>query len=152
MSLGAAPRKLNEIADKVWRMVLGVRIRPVECEPLLGDIKEFVLASVMISGAREAVLTLGCSNEVARLAAATMFGKQVEDVDPEETRDAVGELANMLGGNFKTLLKGDCRLSVPREVTTIPECQTEPALFRRQWFECESGLILVHLHWKEAAS
>lgn len=152
MRIGVAPTKLNEIADKVWRMVLDVRLKPVEREPTLQELTDFVLASITISGAWDAVLTLGCSNSVARKAAATMFGKQIEEVEPEELRDALGELTNMLGGNFKILLKGDTRLSLPHPVTEIPGHLTEVTQGKRQWFKCESGLILVHLHWKEAPS
>lgn len=147
MSIGVGPRKLNEVADRVWKMVLDIRLRPVEREPLLREPEDFVLASVTISGTWQAEVTLGCSGGLARMAAATMFGKQVDEVDPLEIRDALGELTNMLGGNVKTLLKGDARLSVPRVVSEIPACPVELVPFTRQWFECERGFVLVHMHW-----
>ncbi len=146
MNIGVAPTKLSSIADNVWKMVLGFGLRPVESDPQGPGPHDFVLASVTISGAWQGVLTLGCSSNVARRAAATMFRKLPEDTAPGEIRDALGELTNMVGGNFKTLLKGDCRLSVPRAVETIPCHPAESGPQRHQWFECEGGVVLLHVH------
>ncbi len=100
MNIGAAPAKLNEITDKVWRMVLGFRLKPVDAAPARPEPHDFVLASVTISGTWQGELTLGCSTTVARRAAATMFGILPQDAAPEEIRDALGELTNMVGGSF----------------------------------------------------
>ena len=145
MNIGAAPAKLNEITDKVWQMVLGFRLKPVATGPSRPEDQDFVLACVTISGTWQGVLTLGCSTTVARRAAATMFGILPQDAAPEEIRDALGELTNMVGGNFKTLLKDDCRLSLPSTVDVIPHGQVDPAPVKHQWFECEGGLVLLHV-------
>jgi len=151
MSIGVAPTKLNTIADMVWRMVLGFQLKPVACDPQHPGLDDIVLASVTISGAWHGVLTLGCSTDVARRAAASMFGKPPHEAAPDDIRDALGELTNMIGGNFKTLLKGDCRLSVPNIVDTIPQGPTDPASVGPQWFECEGGVVLLHVAQRGAA-
>jgi chemotaxis protein CheX len=145
MNNEVAPARLVEIAQNVWQMVLGFRLRPVESDPRRPEAQDLMLARVSISGAWQGELTLGCSTEVARRAAAAMFGKLPKDANPEEIRDALGELANMVGGNFKTALKGDCRLSVPTAVNTIPHGQLEPAPVKHQWFECEGGFVFLHV-------
>jgi chemotaxis protein CheX len=145
MSIGVAPTRLNSIAEKVWRMVLGFQLKPVECDPQRPGLHDILLASVTISGAWQGVLTLGCSTSVARSAAAAMFGKLPQDAAPDDIRDALGELTNMVGGNFKTLLKGDCRLSVPNIVDTIPQGSMDPASVGHQWFECEGGVVILHV-------
>jgi chemotaxis protein CheX len=150
MSADVAPAKLNEITAKVWSMVLGFRIQPVQCDPGRVEAQDFVLGKVAISGSWVGAVTLGCSTGLARRAAAAMFGKLPADADAGEIRDALGELTNMVGGNFKTLLKGDCRLSVPNVVDTVPYGQVDPAPVEHQWFECEGGVVLLHVFKKEA--
>lgn len=150
MNIGAEPTKLNEIADKVWRMVLGTRLTPVApCSS--PNCQQFVLASVKITGAWNGELTLGCSTAVARHAASIMFGKPEDAAIEEDMRDALGELTNMVGGNFKTLLKGDCRLSVPKLVDELPNNRLVPETITHQWFECDGGWVVIHL-LKEAAA
>ena len=152
MNSGAAPTKLNEIADKIWRMVLGSKLTPVTSCPRPSDCPDLVLSSVTISGAWNGVLTLGCSVDVARRAASVMFGKPVEATAADDLRDALGELTNMVGGNFKTLLKGDCRLSVPKVVSEVPNEQLTPSPLKHQWYQCDGGLVLLHLFKETAAA
>jgi chemotaxis protein CheX len=140
-----APAKINEITEKVWSMVLGFRILPVKCDPGRAQAQDFVLGKVSISGSWQGAVTLGCSSGLARRAAAAMFGKLPADADAGEIRDALGELTNMVGGNFKTLLKGECKLSVPNVVDTVPYGQVDPAPTLHQWFECEGGVVLLHI-------
>jgi chemotaxis protein CheX len=151
MKLGVNLSKLDEIAGKVWRMVLGSGLSPVECVAPPLETSDLLLASVTISGAWKGILTLGCSTEVARRAAATMFGKPAESADSSDIQDALGELTNMVGGNFKTTLKGDCRLSVPKIVSNIPQAELTLEPIRQQWFRCDGGFVLLHV-LKEAAA
>lgn len=143
MSVEVASARLNEIASKVWAMVLGYKLSPVACDPARTD--AFVLGKVTISGTWHGSVTLGCSVPLARRAAATMFGKSPGDAEPDEIRDALGELTNMVGGNFKTLLKGDCRLSVPKVLDTVPYGEVVPAPIEHLWFECEGGVVIVNV-------
>ncbi|MCU0705946.1 MAG: chemotaxis protein CheX, partial [Fimbriiglobus sp.] len=41
------------------------------------------------------------------------FDTPSAEVTPAELADALGELANMVGGNLKALLPDGCRLSLP---------------------------------------
>ena len=43
-----------------------------------------------------------------------MFGVDPESISVEQVEDALGELANMTGGNFKSLVPGPSVLSLPR--------------------------------------
>ena len=140
--------KLSEITEKVWSMMLGFRIQPVVFDLERAESQFFVLGRVMISGNWQGAVTLGASAGLARRAAATMFGKLPSDADAAEIRDALGELTNMIGGNFKTLLKGDCRLSVPDVLDTVPFGQVD--LREHQWFECEGGIVLVNAASKDS--
>jgi chemotaxis protein CheX len=144
MSVEVAPARLNEIAEKVWAMVLGMRLSPSKCDPAKAD--AFVLGRVTITGTWEGAVTLGCSPLLARHAAAAMFGKRPNEAEPDEIRDALGELTNMVGGNFKTLLKGECRLSVPKVIDKVPYGQVVPAPNEHLWFECKEGVVILNVH------
>jgi chemotaxis protein CheX len=139
--------KLPEITEKVWSMMLGFRIRPVEFDLERAETQVFVLGRVTISGVWQGSVMLGCSAALARRAAAAMLGKPPADAEAEEIRDALGELTNMVGGNFKTLLRGDCRLSLPDVVDTVPFEAVEGR--EHQWFESEGGVLLVAAARKE---
>jgi chemotaxis protein CheX len=145
MKVDVAPAKLNEIAERVWSMVLGLKLLPVACDPGRPEARDFVLGKVTISGNWRGSVTLGCSPSVARRAAAAMFGKEPAETDPGEIRDALGELTNMVGGNFKTLLKGDCRLSVPNVLDTVPYGEVVPPPVEHLWFECQGGVVILHV-------
>jgi CheY-specific phosphatase CheX len=143
MNVEVAPARLNEIAEKVWAMVLGLELLPSKCDPARTD--AFVLGRVTITGTWQGAVTLGCSPLVARHAAAAMFGKRPNEAEPDEIRDALGELTNMVGGNFKTLLKGDCRLSVPKVIDTVPYADVVPAPVEHLWFECQGGVVILNV-------
>ena len=135
--------KLNEIAEKVWSMVLGLKLSPVPCDPDRVEARDFVLGQVTISGGWRGSVTLGCTPSLARHAAAAMFGKMPGETEPDEVADAFGELTNMVGGNFKTLLEGDCRLSVPKVLGTVPYGEVVPPPIEHLWFECTGGLVIL---------
>ena len=69
--------------------------------------------TVQISGAWNGAVLLRCSGALASLASARMFGLDDGEASPEQVHDALGELANILGGCVKTLLPEPCFLSLP---------------------------------------
>ena len=143
MKADVAPAQLNEIAEKVWSMVLGLKLSPVACDPARAEARDFVLGKVTISGGWRDSVILGCTASMARNAAAAMFGKTPAETEPDEIKDAFGELTNMVGGNFKTLLEGDCRLSVPNVMGTVPYGEVVPPPIDHLWFECAGGVVIL---------
>ncbi len=51
--------------------------------------------------------------ELAGVLAADMFAMAPEDLDLELIRDAIGELANIAGGNIKGIIADPCELGLP---------------------------------------
>ena len=143
MKANVAPAKLNEIAERVWSMVLGLKLSPTSCDPARAEARDFVLGKITISGNWRGSVTLGCSPSLARNAAAAMFGKEPGETEPDEIKDALCELTNMVGGNFKTLLKGECRLSVPNVMGTVPYGEVIPPPVEHLWFECPGGVVIL---------
>ena len=70
-------------------------------------------ASVGFTGDWNGAVVVTCDDRLGREAAAAMFGNEPADVSGDEIADAVGELANMIGGNVKPLLPGAATLSLP---------------------------------------
>lgn len=73
---------------------------------------------VGLAGALCGILTVCCDATAAALAAKTMLGDTAKS--EEEVADALGEICNMVAGNFKNKLAGTderCMLSVPTVIS-----------------------------------
>lgn len=111
-------RPLLELAtSEVFEIMLGSRLEPC-AEPEAGIVSDFT-AMVGLAGSLCGVLSIRCSADAASLMASRMLG-----IDPGEAEqdswDAIGEVANMVAGNFKAKLAGmgdNCMLSVPTIIT-----------------------------------
>jgi chemotaxis protein CheX len=68
---------------------------------------------VKIAGSWRGSVSLQLPQEVARPVAAEFLGVPVESVSDVDLLEVVGELTNMIGGNFKSLLPQPCTLSIP---------------------------------------
>jgi chemotaxis protein CheX len=104
-------------ALEVFEMMAGVRLDPVaqpQEEPS-GD----QTAMVGLAGALCGMLTLRCRKATARRLASLMLGADAVSNSNAE-RDALGELCNMIAGNFKSkisTLADHCLLSVPTVIS-----------------------------------
>ena len=114
---------------KSWIPVLELAAREV-FERMLGshltlDPESFaedeldITAMVGLAGQLCGVLTVRCTAKSAVLMASKMLGVDTGQAGPE-MRDAVGEVCNMIAGNFKSKIAGlgdACMLSVPTVIT-----------------------------------
>jgi len=78
-----------------------------------------VTSMVGLAGQICGVLTVRCSADSAVLMASKMLGVEVSQAG-QELWDAVGEVCNMIAGNFKNKIAGmgnGCMLSVPTVIT-----------------------------------
>jgi len=139
--------ELTEITERVWASLVEVPLLPRQPgQPAPAPGSRTFTGCVQITGAWEGAVTVHCSEALARLLTAAMFMVGVEDTTPEEVADALGELANMVGGNVKALLPEPCRISLPavadgmdyrlsvpgaRPVSAVTwTCQGEPLMVR----------------------
>ena len=107
-------QEITQVASTVWETVLGLNL--VRCESAPRVDEPMVAGVVSVSGAWEGSVTIETSVDMARQAAATMFGLDPDAASSEDTQDAIGELTNMTGGNVKSLLPEPCQLSLPTVV------------------------------------
>jgi chemotaxis protein CheX len=103
--------ELRSIMDAIWQSLLGSSLTSAEAAG--EESRPRVVGRVEISGGWEGVVTIDCDAELAADVAAAMFGLDEGDAAPDEIRDALGELANMAGGNIKSLLPGPSQLGLP---------------------------------------
>jgi chemotaxis protein CheX len=106
--------QLLEVTEFVWNSTLGLILEPAPREEPASDEGARVSAVVDITGAWAGSIHLTTTTKMAGLAAARMFGCGEDEVSEPERLDAVGELANQIGGSVKSLLPGPCSLSLPR--------------------------------------
>ena len=81
------------------------------------------------------------------MAAGSFFDVAPEDVTPEDFRDAISEIANIVGGNIKALLPEPCDLSVPSARLADGEGATDPAIALGEclWFVADGESFAVSL-------
>ena len=103
---------VQAIADEVWVAMLGEDELPV---PLPADLPvETVSSWVTVSGPWNGAVVLTCAPSTAEeLTRVVLRAHLPEHLDSEDVDDALGELANVLGGNIKSLLPGPSQLGLP---------------------------------------
>lgn len=104
---------LSEVIESVWTSMLGYDLTPCDAvlEPLPDE--RILVGCVQITGDWELATLVYMPEALAIDVAATMFGMQADELSTEEVRDALGEMANMIGGNIKGILAGGSQLSLP---------------------------------------
>jgi chemotaxis protein CheX len=70
---------------------------------------------VGLAGTYTGILAIHCPKSLALLVTANMLGMEVTEID-DDVNDAMGEIANMIGGDVKHIFSpkgGDINLSIP---------------------------------------
>jgi chemotaxis protein CheX len=105
-------------------------------EPAIGDEHaagdDALHGTVSITGAWQGHVIVAASAGTAREIAAEFLAMDAAEVDEADVTDALGELANMVGGSVKSLAPGPSALSLPLVVRggrssapdTHPVCRT----------------------------
>jgi len=123
---------IKELTLTVWSTLFGLEAS--EATPAGSDLEE-IRTSVDITGAWEGTISLAFSRSLGRQLTAVMLACKESEATPDLIRDAVGELANVLGGNVKGMLPGPCALSLPR-VEAGPSSDEDQTSAQRLWFDC----------------
>ncbi|MTV27369.1 chemotaxis protein CheX [Nitriliruptoraceae bacterium ZYF776] len=138
---------LYNIAAEIWGAILGLELKPNNPVDAHDPGERVVTGCVQITGDWSGAVTVQCAESFARTAAALMFAMEPDEVVEEELSDTIGELANMTGGNVKSLLAGSLQLSLPA-VTSGRDYQVSvpgAAVTDRVALDCDGELIVVSL-------
>ena len=99
-----------------------VMMDPADDYPLMEPINRFkcsITGMVGFAGTYCGVISIHCPVSLALKVTSSMLGMECDEVN-EDLNDAIGEIANMLGGNVKQVLsKGglDVKLSIPTVIS-----------------------------------
>lgn len=104
---------IRDVTQSVWDLVLHLPAEPSAQHSLPRSGVELVSGSVHIKGSWNGTITLSCLADLAQNAAAAMYNAPAEGLPTDDVFDAVGELANMIGGNVRALLPEPCQLTLP---------------------------------------
>jgi chemotaxis protein CheX len=104
-------------AQEVFALMLGESLQAAPEPPPVDSLD--VTAMVGLAGSLCGLLTLRCSSQSGALMATKMLGADGAGANAQ-MEDAVGEVCNMVAGNFKNKISGagdGCKLSVPTVIT-----------------------------------
>jgi chemotaxis protein CheX len=106
------------LAGSIWETVFGRDVVPVDAAAVAEaiDAGVRVTANVAITGGWNGNVSIILPLAGAVRAAADMFGMAEDELDDDLVNDAVGELANIAGGNIKGMIEEATKLGLPTVV------------------------------------
>jgi len=142
--------KIVEATQEIFTGMVMMEIS-LDGEPLaeIGTMKNSITGMVGLAGTRKGMLAVHFPNSLALAITTSFLGMEVEEMN-EDVQDAIGEIANMLGGNVKTILsdKGrDIQLSLPstisgEEYTFMSQNEVDQIVLP---FKAPAGVFFVEL-------
>lgn len=133
-------------ACEVWSTVLGLDLQQAEpAGPGSEDGHRRWSGCIALSGDWRGAVTVSCIDPMARIVTAAMFGIEPGEASDAEIQDAIGEIANILGGQTKQVLGDRCVLGLPVVIegenfeTTVPHSHAVVKLC----FRCEGHPVDV---------
>jgi chemotaxis protein CheX len=141
---------LLEMATReVFELMLSSQLTPASS---VDESSMDVTSMVGLAGQLCGVITVRCDQKTAVLMASKMLGLPVEKVG-RDFSDALGEVCNMVAGNFKNKIAGlsdGCMLSPPSVITGSDYClhslADSPGLQVRMLFENLPVIISLQIH------
>jgi len=136
----------NEIFSSMVMMELTVK---GDIQSTLAPLEDSITGVIGLAGTHKGVLAMHFPKPVAMAITGSFLGMDVDEIN-EDVEDAVGELANMLGGSVKSILsvKGrDIDLSLPSVISGAnydfqPTREIERVVIP---FQCDAGDFIVEL-------
>jgi chemotaxis protein CheX len=106
---------LFALTQAVWSSMANITLSPTNESP--DKTHGYVVAAVQVVGPWQGAVRLDMDLNLAQATTANLLMVDKSEVSREDLKDASGELANMTGGSFKTLLEAEysvaCNLSLP---------------------------------------
>jgi chemotaxis protein CheX len=137
------------LTGAIWESVLGMGARPIDPSAATARLGGRTMTScVHITGEWEGSLAMTFGPALSRRLAAGMFGLDDADLDDELVRDAVGELANIAGGNVKGMVAAETELSLPQVIEGSGYTMSVPGtrVLCEAGFECGPDTFVVTVH------
>jgi len=143
---------LELAAREVFEMMLGSSVGLRESNADQHEDAFDITSMVGLAGQLCGILSIRCGQKTALRMAAKMLGTTPEAFG-QEVQDALGEIANMVAGNFKNKISGlseGCMLSVPTVITgndyTMHSLADTAGLELPLNFEGDPFLVTLEIH------
>ena len=141
---------LLEMATReVFELMLSCQLTPAS---IMDESSMNVTSMVGLAGQLCGVITVRCHDKTAALMSSKMLGLPVEK-SGQDFSDALGEVCNMVAGNFKNKIPGlsdGCMLSPPTVITgsnySLHSLADSPGLQVRMFFENLPIIIALQIH------
>jgi chemotaxis protein CheX len=134
---------------EVFQMMLASELTNPESAP---TVRFDVTAMVGLAGKLSGMVSIRCQEKTAAVMASRMLGLELDKVGPDIS-DALGEVCNMVAGNFKNKIAGlgdGCMLSPPSMITgedyMVHTRPPAPTLEVSLSFEGLPILVTLHIH------
>jgi chemotaxis protein CheX len=136
---------VTQIVEHVFQTMMGMEVHTADVPfPPAGDL---ITAAISLAGSWKGAVLVECGLPEAFIFTSRMIGIDLPTSLNDDVRDALGELANMVGGNLKSVLPGGVGLSLPTVVWgqdyTMQICRAGRA--RRWIFQCPEATFAVEL-------
>jgi len=139
---------LDLAAREVFELMLGCKLTVPETPT---EATYSITAMVGLAGRLCGVLSVGCDERSAALMTSKMLGVDLDKIGAEKS-DALGEVCNMVAGNFKNKIAGmgdGCMLSVPTVISgsdySMYSSDNSPPLELRPLFEGRPIVISLQI-------
>lgn len=140
---------LEMAAREVFELMLSCQLTPASS---IDESSMDVTGMVGLAGELCGVITARCDQKTAILMASKMLGLPIEKVG-QDFVDALGEVCNMVAGNFKNKIAGlsdGCMLSPPSVISgsnySLHSLADSPGLQVRMLFENLPIIISLQIH------
>ena len=100
-----------QVVDMVFQTMLGLKVEPYPMHWVRPP--DMVTAAVYFAGAWRGAVLLECTRGQAQKFAQLLMSIGIPESIDDNVRDTLGELANMVAGNLKSVLPGGVVLSMP---------------------------------------
>ncbi len=135
---------VHGLLQEVWQSLLDLEVDLVGG----GSHDDASLSAVIhIQGDWEGTVTIQASRALATRIAAQMFMMEPAELEPAEIDDALGEVANMLGGSVKATVEGTLQLSLPTVISGSQYVLSIPGshVLNEVWLATEGEPLLVRI-------
>jgi CheY-specific phosphatase CheX len=100
-----------QVVDTVFKTMLGLKVEPYPMDWVRPP--DMVTAAVYFAGSWQGAVLLECTRSQACTFAQLLMSIGPPTTVDDDVRDTLGELANMLAGNLKSVLPGGVVISMP---------------------------------------
>jgi chemotaxis protein CheX len=106
---------LDNDVREIFSTMVGMQISPAQTAETVTKFTDCVTAMIGFAGSYNGMISVNTPQKLALAIASEMLGMEITECD-DDVRDALGEIANMVGGSFKHHFVKDgheVRLSTP---------------------------------------